>query len=101
MSDPIATNNAPEAKKRRFFHRPSKRALLLTLSVVAGLTLLGFAGASFASFEYGQKYDGKILSGAIIAGVEVGGMEEAAAIEVVKEAIGPQLDRTISLTYGT
>jgi hypothetical protein len=83
--------------KRRFL--PSRRVVLIALASLAGLLLLGIAGISYASYQYGEKYDGLILPGSTIAGVEVGGMDQEEAIAAVKEAIVPELDRVITVTY--
>lgn len=85
---------------RRFIHLPSSRALLITFFVVAGLLFVTAAGVSYAGYRYGEKYEGRILPGSQIAGVDVSGMHEKEAIEAVKSALGPQLDRVITVTHG-
>lgn len=94
------SGSAAGGSKGRRFPRPSKRAVVITLAAVLGLAVLGLGGASYAGYRYSQQYDGKILPGAEIAGVDVGGLHEEAAIEAVKQALGAQLDREITLTYG-
>lgn len=94
------SGSAAGGSKGRRFPRPSKRAVAITLAVVLGLAVLGLGGASYAGYRYSQQYDGKILPGAEIAGVDVGGLHEEAAIEAVKQALGSQLDREITITHG-
>jgi lipoprotein-anchoring transpeptidase ErfK/SrfK len=59
----------------------------------------GVAGVSYAAYNYGEKYAGKILPGSTVAGVDVGGMHGEEAIEAVKDAIAPQLNRKIKVTW--
>lgn len=92
------TNEDPPKQKRRFV--PSRKAVLITLATIAGLMMLSFAGAGYAGYRYGQDYDGRILPGAKVAGVDVGGMDEDDAVEAIRDAIGPQLDREITLSHG-
>ena len=78
--------------------RPSRRATLVGLSVLGGLLILAGAGAAYATYDYSERYEGRILPGSSIAGVNVGGLEYEDAVNVVKGAIGPQLNREIRIT---
>lgn len=79
-------------------HRTRNRILMITGALLLVLALVA-GGVSFAGYQYSEKYDGRILPGAVIAGVDVGGMTEEAALEAVRTAIGPQLDRTITVAW--
>ncbi|HVF54371.1 MAG TPA: L,D-transpeptidase/peptidoglycan binding protein [Actinomycetota bacterium] len=72
----------------------------LVAAILGGLFALSGAGISYAAYDYGREYDGKILPGVEIAGVDVGGMERDEAIEAVSEAIKPELTRIITLQWG-
>ncbi|MGH2746677.1 MAG: L,D-transpeptidase family protein [Actinomycetota bacterium] len=82
--------------RRRFW---SGRRLALVLAVLVGLMALGAGGAAYATYQYSQKYAGRILPGTSVAGMPVGGMTTDEALEVVREAIEPQLNRTITLSW--
>jgi lipoprotein-anchoring transpeptidase ErfK/SrfK len=75
------------------------RTLWIALAIVIGVLAAGAAGVSYAAYDYGQKYEGKILPGSTIAGVDVGGMRQAQAVAAVKDAIAPQLNRKIKVTW--
>lgn len=79
--------------------RRGRKRLLVVLGVLLGLLLVAAAGASYAGYQYAEKYDGRILPGSTIAGADVGGMTETEAIEAVDAAIGPELDRPIAVTW--
>lgn len=85
---------------RPSLHWPSNRALAITLFVSIGLMLVLAAGVSYAGYRYSERYEGRMLPGSEIAGVDVSGLHEEEAIEAVKAALGPQLDREIEITYG-
>ncbi|MFP5298128.1 MAG: L,D-transpeptidase family protein [Actinomycetota bacterium] len=85
---------------RRFIRFPSGRALLISFFVISGLLFVLAAGVSFAGYQMGERYEGRILPGSEIAGVDVSGMNEERAIDAVKGALGPQLDRVVTVTYG-
>jgi lipoprotein-anchoring transpeptidase ErfK/SrfK len=57
------------------------------------------AGVSYAAYDFGQRYEGRILPGSTIAGVDVGGMSREQAIDAVKDAIAPQLHRKINVSW--
>jgi len=78
--------------------RPGRRTAIAA-GVVAGILALSFGGASYATFRYTQRYEGKILPGSNIAGVDVSGMTRAEALVVVEHAIRPQLTRVVRVTY--
>lgn len=82
--------------RRRFW---SGRRFALVLAILVGFMALGAGGAAYATYRYSQEYAGRILPGTLIAGMPVGGMTSEEALEVVREAIQPQLNRTITLTW--
>ena len=101
-SAPEATEAAPReaaphpvARRRRRFPRP--RTILLSLLIA--LPLAAVAGAAYATFDYSNEYDGKILPGATIAGVDVGGMNRPQALRAVRKAIRPQLRREVTVRW--
>ncbi len=86
--------------KRRFRKPHLGLKGIAALAVLGGLMVLSGVGISYAAYDYGRDYSGKIMPGATIAGVHVGGMTRDEAIAEVGEAIEPQLTRTISLNWG-
>jgi hypothetical protein len=84
---------------------PSKkgrgRRVLTILAAVLGAALLLFvAGVAYATYDYKNDNDGKILPGATVAGVDVGGMSEKQALRAVKRAVAPRLESTIAVGFG-
>jgi lipoprotein-anchoring transpeptidase ErfK/SrfK len=61
--------------------------------------LLGGAGVSYATMEYSEEYEGRLLPGLRIAGMPVGGMDRREATRAVRTAIGPQLNRQIEISW--
>jgi hypothetical protein len=84
------------APKRRFH---LTRRWSIALAALGGLLVVGLAGISYAAFDYGQKYEGRILPGTTVAGVAVGGLEYDEALAKVRAAVRPQLTRTIALSF--
>ena len=85
-----------EARKRSW--RPSKKTVIIS-SILFALVLIGVAGVAYAGYDYSRKYEGKILPGASVAGVDIGGMTSEEALAAVKDAIEPQLDREITVSW--
>lgn len=71
-----------------------------TLVGLALVFLLAFSGVAYATYDYDQDYDGKLLPGVEIAGVDVGGMSPDEALAAVKAVGKIQLDRNITVRYG-
>ena len=86
-------------KRARWWRARSAHRGLLILGVVLALGMLLAGGAAFAGYQYAEKYEGRILPGSTIAGVDVGGMTGDQAVLAVKEAISPQLTRSIDVTW--
>ena len=82
-------------RRRRFVPRLKTLVILLLLA----LPLVLAATAAVATFNYSDKYDGKILPGASIAGVDVGGMTRKQAMRSVKKALKPQMRREITVGW--
>lgn len=82
-------------RRRRFVPRLKTVVILLLLA----LPLVLAATAAVATFNYSDKYDGKILPGASIAGVDVGGMTRKQAMRSVKKALKPQMRREITVSW--
>ena len=98
MKKPANSTVVAERGNRWWRARGAHRALVLVGALLAiGLLLAG--GAAFAGYQYSEKYEGKILPGSTIAGVDVGGMTEEQAVAAIKDAIRPQLDRTIDIVH--
>jgi hypothetical protein len=85
----------PQQAPRRWLGRRATIGLL----ALAGLLVLAGAGAAWATYDYTQDYEGRLLPGASIAGVSVGGMTPAEATEAVAAAMQPQLDREVTLSW--
>jgi lipoprotein-anchoring transpeptidase ErfK/SrfK len=71
----------------------------VALTIVLGVLGAGVAGVSYAAYDFGQRYEGKILPGSTIAGIDVGGMRRAQAIAAVRASIAPQLKRKIKVSW--
>ncbi len=96
-----ATNSDVISVPKRRFRKPHLGLKgIAALAVLGGLMLVSGVGISYAAYDYGRDYSGKVMPGATIAGVDVGGMTRDEAITAVTEAIQPQLLRTISLNWG-
>ena len=98
MKEPANATVVAERRSRWWRARGAHRALVV-VGVLMALGLLLAGGAAYAGYQYSEKYEGKILPGSTIAGVDVGGMTEPQAILAIKDAIGPQLDREIDITW--
>jgi lipoprotein-anchoring transpeptidase ErfK/SrfK len=92
--------NGDVISKRRRFHLPHLgRRWTLALSLFGALLVLSAAGAAYATYDYSNEYEGRMLPGTTIAGVDVGGMDEAEALAAVRAAVRPELRRTIQVEW--
>jgi lipoprotein-anchoring transpeptidase ErfK/SrfK len=94
---PPTAEEGPPAGGRSRWGR--KKKMLIAVGVLMALLLVGAAGIAYAGYDYTKKYEGRILPGAVVAGVDVGGMAPDEALEEVKEAVDPQLHRTIRVKF--
>ncbi|HET7483730.1 MAG TPA: hypothetical protein VFK89_12815, partial [Actinomycetota bacterium] len=80
-----ATRRDVVAPARRFRVRVPRlgRKSLIALGVAV---LLAFSGVAYATYDYDQHYDGKILPGITVGGVDVGGMTRHEALAAVEAA---------------
>ena len=79
------------------FGRRSK----IVLGTLASVMILSGAGVAWATYDYTNDHAGRLLPGAQISGVHVGGMTPAEAVEAVRIAIRPQLDRVVTVADGS
>ncbi|HEX2295297.1 MAG TPA: L,D-transpeptidase family protein [Actinomycetota bacterium] len=87
------------AARRRFrLPRPGRRWTIALLTVF-GLVFLGAAGAAYATYDYSNEYEGRMLPGTTVAGVDVGGMDRDEALAAVREAVRPELRRRITVEW--
>jgi lipoprotein-anchoring transpeptidase ErfK/SrfK len=73
--------------------------LLVVLAVAVMLGALGAAGVAYATYDYAQRYQGRILPGTVIEGVNVSGMRPRRALRAVRAEVAPELERTIKIRY--
>lgn len=79
--------------------RGGRKRLLVVFGLLLGLFLVTAAGVAYAGYRYSQRYEAHILPGSTVASIEVGGMNEKEARRAVRRAIGPQLNRTITVAW--
>ena len=96
-----SANSDISPNKRRMWSRLPRpgRKTAIAAGVLLALALLAGGGAAYATMEYSERYEGRVLPGSVVAGMSIGGMTEAEALEAVKAAIGPQLNREIELSW--
>ena len=75
-----------------------KRSLIV-VAVLLGVLGLGAAGVAYATYDYSSRYEGKFLPGISVAGIDVAGMTSKEALRAVRDEIGPQLDREITVSF--
>lgn len=86
--------------KRRRFHLPHLgRRWAIALASFGALLVLGAAGAAYATYDYSNEYEDRMLPGTTIAGVDVAGMDEDEALAAVRDAVRPQLHRPITVEW--
>ena len=102
-----AVGSEPVSSVPEVFSTPARwsrlrlgRRFATVAAAALALLMLGGAGASYAAFDLGRDYAGRILPGATIAGVDVGGMSRDRAIAVVSGALEPRLARTMVVQWG-
>ncbi len=98
MTEERANADVVAAPRRFRLPRPGRRAAVVA-AIVAGLAVLGLAGASWATIDYSNEYAGRILPGTRIAGIDVSGMSPEQALVAVQDAIHPKLTRVIEVSH--
>lgn len=80
--------------------RGRRRWLWVTVGLV-GLVGLGTGGVvGYGTATYATDFDGRILPSSVVAGVELAGLTASEALAAVEEALAPELDRMVSVTWG-
>ena len=95
--EPSPGGSGQEPRRRFSFIRRHPKGIVVLLLAAILVGLVGFA--AYGTTTYADRYENKILPGATIAGVDVGGMGRDEAIAAVKDAIAPQFDRKIRVTW--
>lgn len=86
--------------KGRHIHHRRRAAVLITLAVVAGLSLLVFGGAAFAAIRYEHRHADRIMPGVTIAGFDVSGMTRAEALDAVRATVEVELSAPLTVSVG-
>ena len=87
------------AERRRFRLPRLGRRWTFALLLLLGLLFLGAAGAAYATYDYSNEYEGRMLPGTTVAGVDVGGMDRDEALGAVRAAVRPEIRRTIEVEW--
>jgi hypothetical protein len=78
--------------------RPGKKTVI-AVTILLTLALLGIGGIAWATYDYSQEYEGKLLPGTTIAGIDVSGMTHDEAEGAVRAKVAPQLRREITVRW--
>ncbi len=87
-------------RSRRWFRvpRPGRKTAIAAM-ILLTLVLLGMGGVAWTTYDYSQKYEGKLLPGTTIARVDIGGMTYEEAEAAVRGVVGPELNRKIAIRW--
>ena len=97
LSERLKANEDLVTDQRRSWS-PARWAVWIGAIVL--VLALGAAGAvAYATYDYSEKYEDKLLPKSTIAGVDVSGMTRAEATQAVRSHIEPELSRNITLRY--
>lgn len=79
-----------------------RRRWLWVAGMAVGLAGLG-AGAvvGYGTATYATDFDGRVLPSTVVEGVELAGMTGPEALAAVERAIAPELERTVTVAWGT
>ncbi|HWB72760.1 MAG TPA: L,D-transpeptidase/peptidoglycan binding protein [Egibacteraceae bacterium] len=77
----------------------ARRWLLIAGLLLVGLLVGSVAAVAWATYSYGRELDGRILPGVTVAGVDVSAMTREEALQAVRSAVAPRLDRPVSLRW--
>ena len=95
---PTKANGDIVAAGPRGRFRLSRRATL-AVAILGALRVLSAAGVAWATYDYTNEYEGRLLPGAVIAGVDVGGLTPDEAVTAVGDAIRPRLDAPLTVRW--
>lgn len=100
-ASPVASpSEIVSEQSRRWFRVPRPgRKTAIAATILLTLVLLGVGGVAWATYDYSQEYEGRLLPGTTIARVDVGGMTYDEAEAAVRGVVGPQLDRKITIRW--
>jgi hypothetical protein len=88
------------AERRRRLRMPHLgRRWTIALASLLVLVLLGAAGVAYATYDYSNEYEGRMLPGTTIGDVDVGGLDRDEALAAVRAAVRPELRRTIEVEW--
>jgi lipoprotein-anchoring transpeptidase ErfK/SrfK len=95
-----ATSDIVSERSRRFIRVPRPgRKTAIAVAILLTLALVGAGGVAWATYDYSQEYEGRLLPGTTIAQVDVGGMTYDEAENAVRAVVGPQLSRRITIRW--
>jgi lipoprotein-anchoring transpeptidase ErfK/SrfK len=100
-ASPVASpSEIVSERSRRWFRVPRPgRKTAIAATILLTLVLLGVGGVAWATYDYSQEYEGKLLPGTTIARVDVGGMTYEEAKAAVRGAVAPQLNRKVAIRW--
>jgi lipoprotein-anchoring transpeptidase ErfK/SrfK len=98
LSAPRLSDAVADASPRRRSWRVAKW-IAIAVTTLAIVAVVAGAGVAYATYDYAAQYEGRILPRSEIAGVDVSGMTRADALEAVKAAVRPDLQRQITVRY--
>jgi lipoprotein-anchoring transpeptidase ErfK/SrfK len=80
--------------------RPSRRLTLWLVAILGALAMIASAGVAYATYDYGNRYAGRILPGARIHGIDVGALTYEDAHALVRGKVRNELRRELALRWG-
>lgn len=86
-------------EERRRFWSGATRKVLVVLGVLICLIAAGLGGLAYATYDYADRYEGRILPGSTVAGVDIGGLTRPDALNRVRAVVRPQLTRQIEVRW--
>jgi lipoprotein-anchoring transpeptidase ErfK/SrfK len=78
---------------------PSRRVSLWLLGILGALVMIASTGAAYATYDFGNRYAGRILPGATVYGIDVGGLVYEDALALVRGKVRNELRREIALRW--
>jgi lipoprotein-anchoring transpeptidase ErfK/SrfK len=80
--------------------RPSRRLTLWLVAILGALAVIASAGVAYATYDYGNRYAGRILPGARIHGIDVGALTYEDALALVQGKVRNELRQEVALRWG-